>query len=96
MSEEKFTPPPGLPGPQELKHRRAEAESILNRRGLGLTPQPLAMVVNTLVRLVRSRLQIGDAEWTYFADLTDVESLEQLVDATAPKPKIILPGRDVN
>ncbi len=94
MSDEKdlpaFTPPDGLPGPQELKHRREQAGGILEGRGIRVETRPDMLMLNALVRLIRARLDVGDDEWNYYGELAAVEGLEQVVEMSAPKPVIHL------
>lgn len=87
-----FIPPDGLPGHQELKHRRLEAEGVLKGRGIATQVNPPTLMLNALIRLVRSRLEVSDAEWDYFGELVSVEGLEQVIEATQPKPVIHLAG----
>ena len=94
MTDEKFTPPDGMPGHQELKHRREQATGILSVRRIGVQPNTDLMLLQTITRLVRSRLGVTDAEFDYWFDLVAVEGLETVVEQSAPKNVIHLPGRD--
>lgn len=92
----KYTPKDGEPGPKEIEHRREQAQGILNIRKIRLAPNydQMSLLVSGIATMLKHRGLIGsDQELEYWMQLAEVESLEQVVEASAPKNIIHLPGR---
>jgi hypothetical protein len=89
-----YTPPEGFPTAHALKLRKEQATGILSVRRVGVQPDPGMMLLKALMKLVRTRLDVTDAEFDYFFELIAVEGLEEVVEQTTAKKIIHLPGRD--